>query len=179
MSTIETTLLCKRNGDAPKPAIQRSSSKRVEKLGSELRWRPRSIRVRRNRQVIDQSGLKVLLLLTQLAAAFEGAQLFPERPQRRPRSGQPRSPRVHPRIPQWSDRADHEMKARFFLPGNNSLPRRVALKSVLSSRTFFMPDCKRKSTRELSKTGGIRGIFAPPIAASGKRKTPSAIGKVT
>ena len=112
MSTIETTLLCKRNGKAPKPAKQRSSSERVEKLVPQLRRWPRSKRIRRNRQVIDQSGLKVFLLLPQLAAAFEGAQLFSERPERRPGSGQPHAPRVHPGVAQWSDGTDHETEAR-------------------------------------------------------------------
>ena len=105
--------ICERNRNAPKPTIQRSSSVRVEKRKPELRWRPRSIRIRRNRQVIDQSGLKVFLLLTQLAAAIEGAQLLSERPDGRPGSGQPHAPRVHPGVSQWTNGTDHEIEARF------------------------------------------------------------------
>jgi hypothetical protein len=49
---------------------------------------------------------------------------------------------------------------------------------ALSSSTFFMPDAKRKSTRVLSETRGIRGVFSRCVAANGKREKPSATGKV-
>ena len=78
----------------------------------ELTRRPRSKRIRRNRQVIDQSGLKVFLLLTQLLAASKGAQLIPERPDRRPRTRKPPEPRVRPCMAQWSDGTDHQTEAR-------------------------------------------------------------------
>jgi len=104
-----------------RPAIQQPSFHKAATLGRDTRgdetWpeltrRPRSKRIRRNRQVIDQSGLKIFLLLTQLLAASEGAQLIHERPGRRPRTGQPPEPRVRPCVAQWSDRTDHQTEAR-------------------------------------------------------------------
>ena len=78
-SSINTILLCKRR-----------------ETGPELRWRPRSWRIRRYRQVIDQPGLEIFLLPTQLVTTRQGAQLVAERPGRRPGSRQPRASRVRP-----------------------------------------------------------------------------------
>ena len=49
-------------------------------LKQNLRWRARTVRIGRDRQVIGGPGLKVFLLLTQQAAAQEGAQLAAGRP---------------------------------------------------------------------------------------------------
>ena len=104
-----------------RPAIQQPSFHKAATSGRdykskgtwpELTWRPRSKRIRRNRQVIDQSGLKIFLLLTQLLTASKGAQLIRERPGRRPRTGQPPEPRVRPCMAQWSNRTDHQAEAR-------------------------------------------------------------------
>lgn len=78
-----------------------------EEDGTQLRRRPRSKRVWRNRQVIDQSGLKFFLLLPQQVATPEGAQVTGGRPRRRPRTGQPHAPRVRPNMTQWSDGTNH------------------------------------------------------------------------
>jgi hypothetical protein len=68
-------------------AVDQSSSTKVVKRRPELRRRPRPNRIRRYRQVVDQSGLNVFLLLSQLLSAIQGAQLLRERPSRRPRTG--------------------------------------------------------------------------------------------
>ena len=99
-------LLIEREKHGTNLPTKRSSSARVEKRET-LRWRPRSRRIRRNRQVIDQTGLKVFLLPPQAAASFEGAQVLAERPSRRPRTGQPHASRVRPRAAKWSNETNH------------------------------------------------------------------------
>ncbi len=80
-----------------------SSCARVCEMEWQLRRRPRSNRVRRNRLVIDQPGLKVLLLLAQPLAADQGTQLAAECPRGRTRSRQPHAARVDPSVAQRSN----------------------------------------------------------------------------
>ena len=54
---------------------------------AQLRWRPRSNRIGRNRQIISQPGLEVFLLPAQPTATIEGAQLTAQRPDGGPDRG--------------------------------------------------------------------------------------------
>jgi hypothetical protein len=111
----------------PDSAIKRSSYTKCDVSGfwdqqillcksgetwSELRRRPRAKRIRRDRLVIDQPGLKFFLLLTQLAATVESAQLVAKRPDGRTRARQSRASRVRQSIAQGPDWSDHETCAR-------------------------------------------------------------------
>ena len=99
----------------------------------ELRRWPRSSRIGRNRLIIDQPGLKVLLLLAQPAAATEGTQLAAECPGGRTRTGQPHVSRVSPRTARRTDGTDHQTSARFL---RRKQPAAVANRPK-KSRCFF------------------------------------------
>jgi hypothetical protein len=144
----------------------------------ELRWRPRSWRIRRYRQVIDQPGLEIFLLLTQQAPAVEGTQLAAECPGRRTRTRQPRASRVDPRMAQRSDGTDHGMCSIAAL-GNNARPFRIGLGTrVAFPRYFYMPDGFAKSKRDLRKSREKPTSFTARRGAKRKRDKASAIGRV-
>ena len=115
----------------------------------ELRWRPRSNRIGRNRQIVDQSGLDVLLLLTQLLSAFEGAQLVAERPCGRTGTRQPHVSRVDPRGAQRTDGTDHKTSTRLLRKETTRGRCEPALELALFFPYLYMPDGCVKSKKDL------------------------------
>lgn len=74
-----------------------------------LRRRSGACRIGRQRRVINQTGIKVFLLLTQTVAPFEGAQMPSERPQRRTRTRQSHASRIGPRTSKRADEFNHTL----------------------------------------------------------------------
>lgn len=99
-SAIESSFLKETEKLEPQLAFPKLCSKeqRAEGLSGELRRRPRSRRIGRQSQPIDQSGLDLLLLLPKAAATIQGAQLPAERPENRTGARQPHVTPLKPQV---------------------------------------------------------------------------------
>jgi hypothetical protein len=126
------------------------------KTRSTLRRRPGPRRIRRHRLIIDQPGLKILLLLTQLAAAIQGAQLDAERPGGRTRTRQPRASGIRPCIAQRSDGSDHWTNPRATWVHFRNRPDRVV--GCVPRRC---PPSARKTTRGRFDSAPELASFTP------------------
>jgi hypothetical protein len=144
----------------------------------ELRWRPGSNRIWRNRQVIDVAGLKVFLLHAQPPSPHEGTQLSAECPRGRTGSRQPHAARVRPYITQSTDGTDHQTSARLLELQRRAAILELALDFASFPRYFNMPNHRVKSTSDLRKSRKKGAIFSTPRGAIRKREKASATGRV-